>query len=199
MNAISPPILSTWCGPAAPLCCLENKSQVRMFSENLQAQVESELKVRLSGRGSTTYSIDWKPHVTPLGRRIFRLRASAHRTSDSEHSSAQSGWPTPTTRDFRDFCNLSTSMRRKDGVLRKDVLTRVIWLHLYGEINFTPTLAQMDEFARAYLKASRILMGYPPEWCECAATGMPLIRGRQKSSSKRPLRLSEERVWALLL
>jgi len=41
------------------------------------------------------YQTVWKPHTTPLGRQIYRLRASARRTSDSEHSLVRSGWPTP--------------------------------------------------------------------------------------------------------
>jgi hypothetical protein len=72
---------------------LENKSQARMFSERLQADLEKRLLERLNGLGSTIYQTAWKPHVTPLGRQIYRLRASALRTSGSEPSSGLSGWP----------------------------------------------------------------------------------------------------------
>ena len=41
------------------------------------------------------YQTVWKPHTTPLGRQIYRLRSSARRTSDSEHSLVRSGWATP--------------------------------------------------------------------------------------------------------
>lgn len=75
----------------------------RRFSERLQAALESRLKARLplNGLGSMIYSSVWKPHTTPAGRVIFRLRASARRTSDSEPSSERVGWPTPTTRDHK--------------------------------------------------------------------------------------------------
>jgi hypothetical protein len=43
------------------------------------------------------YQTVWKPHTTPLGRQIYRLRASARRTSDSEPSLVRSGWGTPRT------------------------------------------------------------------------------------------------------
>jgi len=53
------------------------------------------LEANLNGPGSTIYQTVWKPHTTPLGRQIYRLRASGRRTSDSEHSLVPSGWPTP--------------------------------------------------------------------------------------------------------
>lgn len=94
MHDTSPPILSVWSGLAAPLCCLANKSQARLCSESLQSALEA----NLSGFGSMIYQTVWKPRVTPLGRQIYRLRASARRTSDSEHSLERSGWMTPRAR-----------------------------------------------------------------------------------------------------
>lgn len=96
--ATLPPILSSWSGPAAPDCCSANRSQARTSSERLQSLLESELQDSLNGLGSMIYAIGWKPHATPSGRQISRLRASARRISDSGHSSAPSpknGWPTP--------------------------------------------------------------------------------------------------------
>ena len=91
MHDTLPPILSVWSGLAAPLCCLASKSQARQCSESLQSALEQ----NLSGPGSTIYQTVWKPHTTPLGRQIYRLRASARRTSDNEPSLERSGWPTP--------------------------------------------------------------------------------------------------------
>lgn len=99
MQDTSPPSLSAWSGLPAPECCLANRSQARMCSERLQSALEETLSRRLNGLGSTIYQIVWKPHVTPLGRAISRLRASAPRTSAKEPSSepsAMSGWPSPT-------------------------------------------------------------------------------------------------------
>ena len=93
MHDTLPPILSVWSGLAAPLCCLANKSQARLCSESLQSALEA----NLSGPGSMIYQTVWKPHTTPLGRQIYRLRASARRTSDSEPSLVPSGWGTPRT------------------------------------------------------------------------------------------------------
>ena len=99
MHDTSVPNLSVWSGLAAPLCCLANKSQARQCSESLQSALEA----NLNGPGSMIYQTVWKPHTTPLGRQIYRRRASARRTSDSEHSLVPSGWPSPTTSDTRSY------------------------------------------------------------------------------------------------
>jgi len=96
MHDTLPPILSAWSGLAAPLCCLANKSQARLCSESLQSALEA----NLNGPGSMIYQTVWNPHVTPLGRQIYRLRASARRISDSEHSLVPSGWLTPRANDM---------------------------------------------------------------------------------------------------
>ena len=86
---------------ADPTPSLVSKLPARQFSERLQAALESRLKARLplNGLGSMIYSSVWKPHTTPAGRVIFRLRATARRTSDSEHSSERKGWTTPQAHD----------------------------------------------------------------------------------------------------
>jgi len=61
-------------------------------SAALQSSLESRLRVNLASSGSTLFSLTWNDAVTPSGRRICALRASAPRTSDS----ACSSWPTPT-------------------------------------------------------------------------------------------------------
>lgn len=53
--------------------------------------LESRLRRRLDGAGSTLFSLIWKTKVTPAGRPYCQLVASARRTSDSDCGS----WPTP--------------------------------------------------------------------------------------------------------
>lgn len=61
-------------------------------SAALQSSLESRLRQQLASGGSTLFSLTWNDAVTPSGRRICALRASARRTSDSGCTS----WPTPT-------------------------------------------------------------------------------------------------------
>lgn len=97
----SAPDLSSWCGPPAPLCCSENRSQARMLSDALQSRANAALDRNLSGRGGMIYRFAWKRQDTPHGRQLFLLRPSAHPTSASACSSQPSifdflptGWPT---------------------------------------------------------------------------------------------------------
>lgn len=52
---------------------------------------------RLAERGSTLYVLTWKTVVTPLGRRVYLLQASARPMSDNAFSS----WPTPLVNDSK--------------------------------------------------------------------------------------------------
>jgi hypothetical protein len=99
MNDTSPRISQASSPQDGLLFSSESKSQARLCSERLQNALEKALMERLSGRGSMIYQGAWKPHITPSERQIYRLRASARRTSGSEPSLALSGWPTPQARD----------------------------------------------------------------------------------------------------
>ena len=77
----------------------ESRSQARLYSDDLQSALEARLMESLNGHGSMIYSGAWKPHTTPAGRSIYRLRVSVRRTFGSAHFSEPSGWPTPQARD----------------------------------------------------------------------------------------------------
>lgn len=61
----------------------------------LKQSLVSRLTQRSSTGGSTLFKMTWKEKATPSGRSISLLRASAHRTSDSDSGS----WPTPKAQD----------------------------------------------------------------------------------------------------
>lgn len=105
----SPPTLRGWSGPGAPWCCSANRSPAQRFSARFQDRLAERLQARLHGHGAMIYRIGWKRRVTPMGRQICALRASAPRTSDSVSFLALfagtlcrgslSGWPTTTATD----------------------------------------------------------------------------------------------------
>lgn len=86
-------------------------------SAGLQSSLESRLQARLSMIGSTLYTLTWKAWVTPSGVSRSRLRASVRRTSATETT----GWPTPTTRDWKDG-------KAQPNVPLNALLGRVSWL-----------------------------------------------------------------------
>ena len=57
----------------------------------LQSSLANRLLVNLDENGSLEYRLTWKHWDMPSGLQICALRASVHRTSDSDFS----GWPTP--------------------------------------------------------------------------------------------------------
>lgn len=68
-------------------------------SKSLSSFLGSRLKQQFGSAGSMIYSMRWKDAATPALRQYCQLVASARRTSASDCSSEQSGWPTPTKTD----------------------------------------------------------------------------------------------------
>ena len=85
-------------------------------SATLQSCLANRLRAKTASVGSTLFSLTWKFRVTPLGRQISALRASAPRTSGSGFGS----WPTATTRDWKDG--------HEQAVPINALLGRVAWL-----------------------------------------------------------------------
>jgi len=78
-------------------------------SAALSLSLASRLQARTLLLGSTMFQLTWKARVTPSGRSIPALRASAHRTSGSGFTS----WQSPNTSDIRGPCKHHPE--RKDG------------------------------------------------------------------------------------
>lgn len=122
--ATSVPDLSIWCGPDAPLCCSENRSQARTLSDALQSRANAALDRNLRGRGGMIYRFAWKRQDTPHGRQLFLLRPSAHPTSAKDCSSPPSifdmpkaGWQSPPAQPCGD--TPETHERRQARVIEK--------------------------------------------------------------------------------
>lgn len=86
-------------------------------SAALQSSLENRLRAKTQILGSILYKLTWKEWTTPSGPSRFRLRASVARTSETGFT----GWPTPTTRDYKDG-------QECKNVPLNALLGRVAWL-----------------------------------------------------------------------
>lgn len=149
-------------------------SSTSSASATLQSSLGSRLRQQLQNRGCAIYKLTWKEKTTPSGLPYSQLVASAHRTKEKDSSLGQP-WATATTRSHRDSGDLSRSFMRNDGRMRNDTLYRQMWLHTFGP-NGKPTKEQMVKLESFHPIMARQIMGYPPEWDDCAVTAMPSSR-----------------------
>ena len=80
-------------------------------SAALTSCLASRLQAKTASAGSILWRLTWKPWTTPAGRSLSLLRASAHRTSENGFT----GWPTPTTRDWKGTAGMATTGINPDG------------------------------------------------------------------------------------
>jgi len=102
------------------------RSTTSSASANLQSSLESRLQARMGSPGWNLYALTAKHRDTPSGLSIYALRASAHRTSGSGFG----GWPTASSRDWKDTAGMATTGTNPDGSerTRLDQLPRVAQL-----------------------------------------------------------------------
>ncbi len=93
-------------------------SIISLRSDALQSSLESKLRAKTQTLGSTLYKLTWKPWATSSGRSRSRLRASVRRISET----GCTGWPTTTTRDWKDGGNPEVNVELNS------LLGRVVWL-----------------------------------------------------------------------
>lgn len=174
-------------------------------SANLQSSMASRLRERAAPLGSTLYRLTWKVEVTPSGRLLPLLRASAHRTSDTGAGS----WPTPTTRDHKDgsYCpnvpingllgrvawlagwnkprasdGSNGGPNQKGGALSADVARCTPTRRTASGEMLTGSDAAMINGGQLNPDHSRWLMGYPKEWGFCGDTAMRSCRKKPRRS-----------------
>ena len=84
---------TTLCAPAGPDLFSASRSPLPQ-SLALQVSLESAVRRRTNRLGSTLFSLAWKTHITPAGRSLSLLRASAPRTTGCGSTGARGAWPT---------------------------------------------------------------------------------------------------------
>jgi hypothetical protein len=126
-------------------------------SAALQSSLVSRLRLLTAYSGSTLYKLTWKTRATPAQQSISALRASAHRTSDSDSI----GWVTPSTRDWKDTPGMATE--RPDGRSRIDQLPRQAHLTswLTPATSDTNGVREMDGKRSGGLNTQANLAGWP--------------------------------------
>nr|DAN88388.1 MAG TPA: hypothetical protein [Caudoviricetes sp.] len=183
-------------------------------SVSLNCCLESRLRQQLESTGSILYSLTWRKKVTPAGRQYCQRAASVHRTKETDFSLVLARWPTPTTRDHKDgqeCLNVPTNSLLWREVWKAGWPTpRARDNHTEGQGQHSPSLPRLVErvappepiriMASGQVLTgsdagmegsgplnpahSRWLMGFPPEWDDCAVMAMPLSHKSQRNSLK---------------
>lgn len=75
------------------------RSTISSESAGLQRSLASRLQAKTASVGSTLFKLTWKERVTPAGRSIPALRASARPISDKDYTGSLTHWATPRASD----------------------------------------------------------------------------------------------------
>jgi hypothetical protein len=127
-------------------------------SAGLSKSLVSKLRARLDLDGSILFRLIWKQRITPSGRLISALRASARSTSGSDYGS----WPTTTKEDARSSARHGYMVTGNQGTTLLDAARLASWQTPRGEISGDTPETHEARQARVVAKHGR-RMGTPLE------------------------------------
>jgi hypothetical protein len=138
---------------------------------NHPSSLESRLQAALEGRGSPLFELTWKSWDLDFGPSLYQLVASGRPPLDGGNS----GWLTPRARGDAGGARW-TRGEQKNLEDQVRIFAKKQWPGL--------TVAALR---RLLLNPTfcRRLMGFPPEWDDCAPTETPSSPSSRRRSSKR--------------
>lgn len=141
--------------------------------------------LRTKENDSSFVRIDWPTPAVSLITNDVNMRSTDGRTKPNKlgWAAAMVAWPTPTANDYK---GSGETVIRKDGKDRTFdrldysteqglKITQSIRITASGQM-LTGSAAGMENSGQLNPAHSRWLMGYPPEWDDCAVTAMPSSR-----------------------
>lgn len=151
-------------------------SSISSASASLQSSLGNRLRQQLQNRGCAIYKLIWKEKTTPSGLPYSQLVASVPRTNVTDCSSVRTTWPSPCAQNgtVNGYKDPEKVIKRKEAG-RQQNLQDVVILVVSGQM-LTGSDAGMGNSGQLNPAHSRWLMGYPPEWDDCAVTAMPSSR-----------------------